>query len=40
MSTQAAAKFASFKEFYPFYLGEHSNRQDQVLIELKPMLHG
>ena len=26
MATQAAVKFRSLKEFYPFYLGEHSNR--------------
>ena len=23
---ETAAKFESFKDFYPFYLGEHSNR--------------
>lgn len=26
MSTQTAERFASFSEFYPFYLAEHSNR--------------
>ena len=26
MSTQTAAKYTSFAAFYPFYLGEHSNR--------------
>jgi hypothetical protein len=26
MPTQTAAKYTSFKDFYPFYLGEHSNQ--------------
>ena len=26
MSTADAPRFASFREFYPYYLGEHANR--------------
>ena len=26
MPAQAAVKYASFREFYPFYLSEHANR--------------
>ena len=26
MPAQAAVKYASFREFYPFYLAEHANR--------------
>jgi hypothetical protein len=31
MQTAPAAKFASFREFYPFYLGEHRNATCRTL---------
>ena len=30
-TTPAATRFASFREFYPFYLGEHRNRTSRRL---------
>lgn len=38
--SQAGARFASFREFYPFYLSEHANRTSRRLHFLGTGLFG